>query len=854
MPERGLRLPGVAVLALALVLAADLLPLSVRFLQPLRVTLARAQVQPVAGAAYYAALPRTRFPYWAPGDAPGADRRSRLRLLEDGVPLGPAHTPHADITREGRGRYSHWRGGLVFSSSDGSDPRANGRHYAVEAPRSLHPLAWWTLVAVNLPVGWALVRLYASGGEPGWRRRLSAPLAPWIAAALLVVAVGEEPVGAGGPSAAIAARELVAPALAAALLGVLACLAQAAAGAGLVVLGHGRQTPVSVAVLLGYPVGLVVAALSAAAGLALPGGAAAAIAVPLLCAAPLLRWRPPRGPAADVALTALTALPAALLLGVVLGLLWHPPTATLPAVPMGDLVYYAARAWMLEAEPWPHRNLGLEGETSGYFNALPSALAALGIRAGGPDPQWVMAAAGPAFAALALALGLRAVALEARAGGADGPSPAPSPALSVLVAALVASATRYASWIVESPPVALVLPLVLSVTWLTWRSARRFWPLVGAGTTAIAGCALSKITALPMLAAMVGVSLLAALRRRPTRGAIITTLLGAAGLAALCADLLLRYGRMFAMAAAVGPESWRQIVPAPETIDWHWPLLVRDLGMVLLGVGGALLGMEAGVATLTAAVLFLGVPFVFNISQPVSCLVVASFALLAPPRPRRLALAALAAGLLLVWTLAFDPDGWWAPLAWVGVTGGIGMLAVTGPGRARDALLHAAGGLAFTGALLAAVAAGRLAVETDYAARQPGVLTPALREVWAQVRAVVPRDAIVFTDMVAGLGDVSLSGGWNTYAAAGQRQLWVSNWVQSETLRADPSRIAPRLEANRAVLEGRLAPAALPLSRRYREAWAVVRADARVPAGWERRFANRDWAIWRIGPIPDRPG
>jgi hypothetical protein len=123
-----------------------------------------------------------------------------------------------------------------------------------------------------------------------------------------------------------------------------------------------------------------------------------------------------------------------------------------------------------------------------------------------------------------------------------------------------------------------------------------------------------------------------------------------------------------------------------------------------------------------------------------------------------------------------------------------------------------------------------------------------VREVWAQVRALVPRDAIVFTDMVAGPADATLTGGWNTYAASGQRQIWISNWYGNE-LRADPAAAAARIEANRAVLDGRLAPAALRLSRRYSEAWAVVRVDARVPPGWERRFANRDWAIWRIGPV-----
>jgi hypothetical protein len=821
-------------LLLAVALAADLVALTVRFLPPMRATLPSAQVLPVAGAAYYAPVPGPGLPYWIPSDAPAADRRSRLRLFEDGVPQGLLHAVHVDIAREGRGRYSHWRGGLIFSSSDSSDPRSNGRRYEIEAPRALSPLAWCTLAVLNVLAGWTLVHL----GAPAlrWRR---AGLAVWVGAALLVAAAGEGP-GGGGPDAGLVARELVTPALAAALLGVVGCLAQATAGAGLVVLLRGREASASEAVLLGYPLGLTVAALAAATGLALPGGGAAAIGLTLLCGAPLLRWRPSRAALADLARTALVALPAALMLGVVLGLLWHPPTATLPAAPMGDLVFYSAKAWALEAQPWPHYNFGLEGSMWGYRGGLPSALAALVLRAGGPEPQWLMAAAVPAFAALALALVLRAAALDGRAGG--------SPLLAMTVALLAASGSRYASWIAESPPVAHMLPLIVSVTWLTWRAAGRFWPLAGAGATAVVGCTLSKVTALPVLGAMTGFALLAALGRRRTAATIGATLLGGLLVAALGLSLLYHYGRLFVAVAPLGPESWRQIVPVPGGLAWLWPLLVRDLGVIALGVAGTALGMEAGVATLAAAGLFLALPFVFTTSQSLACLVVASFALLGSGSRRALAVIALAASPQLVWILAFDLDSWWAPLAWVGAMGGIGLLAVAAPGRARDAWIVAGAGLAVTAGLLAAVATGRLAVDAGAMERTWGALTPAVREVWAQVRALVPRDAIVFTDMVAGPADATLTGGWNTYAASGQRQIWISNWYGNE-LRADPAAAAARIEANRAVLDGRLAPAALRLSRRYSEAWAVVRVDARVPPGWERRFANRDWAIWRIGPV-----
>lgn len=92
----------------------------------LRVTLAPPFASR-AGRAWIAAVPAD----W-PSDGPDTPRRSPLRLLEDRVALGPAHALHARIEQEGGGLYSHWRGELVFSTSDGSDPNENGRTYVAE--------------------------------------------------------------------------------------------------------------------------------------------------------------------------------------------------------------------------------------------------------------------------------------------------------------------------------------------------------------------------------------------------------------------------------------------------------------------------------------------------------------------------------------------------------------------------------------------------------------------------------------------------------------------------------------------------------------------------------------------------
>jgi len=83
--------------------------------------------------------------------------QSPAQLLEDGRALGPGNTLHAEIGAQGGGRFSFWKGSLIFSASDNSDPRTNGRHYILVLPRSIATrwlaLAWgWVLLLTLLPL------------------------------------------------------------------------------------------------------------------------------------------------------------------------------------------------------------------------------------------------------------------------------------------------------------------------------------------------------------------------------------------------------------------------------------------------------------------------------------------------------------------------------------------------------------------------------------------------------------------------------------------------------------------------------------------------------------------------------
>ena len=103
-------------------------------------------VQREQGHAYVVSVVQMSDRVWALKSDGIGGHRSQLRLYEDGREFGAAHSSHPDIRSAGRGQYSHWGGGLFFSTPDDSDPRTNGRVYraiaALELVPSIAALGW----------------------------------------------------------------------------------------------------------------------------------------------------------------------------------------------------------------------------------------------------------------------------------------------------------------------------------------------------------------------------------------------------------------------------------------------------------------------------------------------------------------------------------------------------------------------------------------------------------------------------------------------------------------------------------------------------------------------------------------
>ncbi|MDB5578708.1 MAG: Pectate lyase [Bradyrhizobium sp.] len=94
---------------------------------------------------------------------------SNLSLLENGTALGPAHSFHSEVWKPGGGHYSHWgdstSSAVVFSTSDNSDPRTNGRLYVISAQPEFTPL----LVSLLLIVALTASLLLATTVSLPWR-------------------------------------------------------------------------------------------------------------------------------------------------------------------------------------------------------------------------------------------------------------------------------------------------------------------------------------------------------------------------------------------------------------------------------------------------------------------------------------------------------------------------------------------------------------------------------------------------------------------------------------------------------------------------------------------------------------
>jgi len=195
-------------------------------------------------------------------------------------------------------------------------------------------------------------------------------------------------------------------------------------------------------------------------------------------------------------------------------------------------------------------------------------------------------------------------------------------------------------------------------------------------------------------------------------------------------------------------------------------------------------------------------------------------------------------------------DGVTSGAVWVCCVGGAIGVALTVANSAFSArIVRAVALCAFATAAVAALglfgaANGHIIASSGWNAGQPA-LTPEVRDIWLAVRRLTRPDALIFTDQAS--EQPTLLGGWNQYVVTGQRQVYFSNFMNSD-LRTDGAKLRSVLAINEAVLSGQRRPTDVQTRDRYRDFFAVVSASRQTPADWDVIYRNGKYNLLQIRP------
>ena len=801
-------------------------------------------IAPVAGKAYQAPLNAGRRSlYSLPTDSAQSPASSNLRMFEDGRPVGPWHSLHADIRDKGLGRYSAWDGSIIFSTTDGTDPRINGRVYSIEVSAQVRPLLSRFLVGVLAlaDVAWFMI---FRRDVAGFLRSRGAWLLGGLAVAIVVLAalsafdlLGRIVVARDGPpkDAALAFHVLQH-----AILGCLTSIAIWAAGAGISrLMLRDPRAGLAHTLIPAFPVSLVLLAVLVSIALIIPSGRSIAVALWLACLIPLANWRPPRDQIVAASKAALAVIPFAVAFGIWLALLWHGPTETLPGSPTGDLTDYAGRIWSLASQAYPNLNLGYaNSDTIGYFNGLYPALGAALLYLPQFDPFLFLLASGGASYVL-----LGAFMLHLYVADRASASVALFDVLILLLAVIVAA--RYPYWVAESIPMVFVPALTISVWWMAERGRNAVGWSLAAMLAGLGGSLLSKIVTAAVLVPLGSAGLWSRIRSLPYLAKL--SVLGIGGVFAVySAAMLFRFLPLFLASAPLGPESLR----TP-----HWYFTWRDGGaLVMIALGWIIADIPVALALTVGMSTFLFYSWIFQ-ANFVCVSIVLGLLLISNPLQsifvRALAMTAFALSLpaLFLGDQASPSSG----AIWIVCIGGAALVATLGAVRnvgipqltLRTSASVATTTLIVTGLGLVGVASGSIIADSGWHFVERERLTPELKEVWSAVRKQTPKDALIFTDEVDETENTL--GGWNTYAYSGQRQIYLSSYVTNFGLRNDKKKLREVLSVNKSVLDGDRSPSDVATRRKYSSFYAVVSISHAVPAKWRLVFKNSRYALYEIG-------
>lgn len=777
------------------------------------------------------------------------DKRARnLALSEGGKILGPVGVSHKDIREKGMGRYSHWNGQAVFSASDGTDPRTNGRAYVATA--TARPAEY--LVYITLAFLWIVGLKYSKRIEPiaAKTSRTTRGHASGLVNLLLFLSLAALAVFTTGLWGGIGGGMAKPLGLGVAifwhgLIGFLVALLPFFLGGGLLgLVPKTRNLSTAARLLAGFPFGLPLAMLVAALWISMRYGWLPAAIIFLAAIsgwfASSADWRQ----LGRYLKIAIMTLPFGMLLSVWAALYWHGPFNGSAGHSSGDLVYYTTSLQLLSAYGLPLPQLGLEGDIAGlgaYFtNLLFPVLGAAASHLIPIDPSLFLICA--TFITYVVGISLVIVAFK----DDMAPQGLSLPVFLLLTLALLA-AGRYPYWIAESPPVSHVFVLAVCIVWLALKAQRNVL-VAGAGlVAALWGSALSKVVTFGALAPIALAPTISLIPRASLRVRIAIAIVFGLG-AAYCLAMLGKFLPQFLSSGRFGPETFLYVITDRIPLRTSIVFVLRDISAVLLITAWfRMFKWPMAVALTIGAFSFLMYAFLFQVNHGV---VILATVLLVVANPASLWAAPisvfLGVFLALPAFLSTDYTGHSAGTIWLIAMGGV-VCCIYALVRAEPkntifkkiALRLSIG--ATIAVLLATVSIERGLVRVESSS---GNLIPASAvDIWKQVQARTDKNVLVFTDQTSPK-NWDMLGGWNNFALSGERQIYVANWVQT-SLRADSKKREQIFANNDAVLSGALPPDKVATSRAYHGFVAVIGVQRQMQVPWRLVYKNEDWAIYR---------
>ena len=292
--------------------------------------------------------------------------------------------------------------------------------------------------------------------------------------------------------------------------------------------GLGLARTAGLGAVFAYPFGLALVLVAAALALATAWLGIAS----LLLVASALALTARRGVRLEraVARSLAWGSPAAVGLALALGSYYHGPGRTYDSWAAGDVAFYAGRIAAVRHSLFPFPDLAAAGHHFTYAEVGPSLAGAALSWVPGFDPFLFDAATLPLVGMLSVLAGFALFERPLEARWTD----------VLVVTTLAASMTSYGSWLVESSPVALAVPLVFPMVAL-YRKPVTLPRLVAATAVLALLCVGLKVLMLLPLAVLVGAAFLRDHRRSLAggRGALLAgglVLVAAAVVAMLFAD------------------------------------------------------------------------------------------------------------------------------------------------------------------------------------------------------------------------------------------------------------------------------------------------------------------------------